>query len=230
MGISGDLVKQQKRLNRMARLVLIAGVLVCTGCPPENAAPVERRPAVRPIAVTLAVETVPIDSAAATDRFVDRAWSATRHDADLAYLAIQHATSADVHRFARQLLDDEAIIRGDLAEPASQVGSATPFVVEPEQQESTIRLSNLTGSNFDRAYMETALRDQARTATVYEHAAAEHPDPAAREAAVRALPIIRKHLRMARETAARVGVVLASELPDDSPKARSLEILRPGPK
>jgi len=156
-----------------------------------------------PPATPLVMESVPVPE---PSHFPIEALRDNRFQGDVAYLALQRAVSADVQRFAQRVLDDDAIMRPELIEGMRNAGMAPSNAIDTRREEAEVKLSNLTGSQFDRAYMEIAVKSHCGTLRLYKDTAAADPDPNARDLAQKLLPIIDRQMRMARETAARVGV------------------------
>src|SRR5687768_14172548 len=80
-------------------------------------------------------------------------------EVELGRLASEKATSADVKRFAQRMVDDHSKANEELKTLAQTKNITLPNQVEPKHKAEHERLAKLTGSAFDRAYMQAMVRD-----------------------------------------------------------------------
>jgi putative membrane protein len=99
-------------------------------------------------------------SVAAGDRqFVNDQLSGGMAEIQLAKLANDHASSPEVKRFAQMMINDHSKAGDRLTEVASTNAIQPEPQVDKKHQELIDKLSKLTGSDFDKAYMDAMVDD-----------------------------------------------------------------------
>lgn len=139
-------------------------------------------------------------------QFMTDAAQGGKTEVQLGYLAVQKAVSNDVKQFGQRMIDDHSQANNELMQLAANKTVTLPSELKSEQQETMNRLANLSGKEFDRAYMAEMLKDHKEDVAKFEQAANQATDPALKSWANKTLPTLRQHLEMATETANKVGV------------------------
>jgi putative membrane protein len=142
--------------------------------------------------------------AAADDAFAIKAAKAGKLEVELGRLAAQKGRSASVKSFGRRMVTDHMRAGNKLKAIAKRIGIALPGALDAEQQSEIDRLSQLSGSEFDRAYMDKMVTDHEMAVSDFETEASSGTDRKLKTFATATLPTLRMHLRMAKQTAARV--------------------------
>jgi putative membrane protein len=146
---------------------------------------------------------------------------------DLGRLAAQRASNPEVKRFGQDMVTDHGRSGEDLKRLAENLGIAVP--TQPDEAHRTLadRLSKMTGTGFDQAYMDAMVTGHQETIgllTAYGgdrmsltggggKQPGEQPTPsgaatgqrAVSEWAAKTIPIVQAHLTRARELQSQLG-------------------------
>jgi putative membrane protein len=148
---------------------------------------------------------LPLSFHAAVDtEFAIKAAKAGKMEVELGNLAARKGQSASVRSFGRRMVSDHTRAGKKLKAIARSIGISLPEALDAEQQAEIDRLSQLNGAEFDRAYMEKMVADHEMAVSDFETEASSGTNSKLKVFATATLPILRMHLRMAKQTAARV--------------------------
>jgi len=147
-------------------------------------------------------------------KFVHKAMKGGKSEVALATMASERASSsADVKSFAQRLAHTKA--NQELTELASRKGLDTTTSTraksdndcgkDNKDQAMMDRISNLSGENFDRAFIGYQVRHHQHEVKEFERMAAQAKDPDVRAFAARTVPVLKEHLEQARSISGRVG-------------------------
>jgi putative membrane protein len=137
--------------------------------------------------------------------FVKAATQANLAEVDAGKLGLKRAENTDVKRFAQHMIDDHRQANRDLADLAGKKGIRVPDEPDADQQKETARLSEVTGAAFDRQYMSAMVDDHGKAVALFESHSMLTGDLEVRAFADQSLPMLRRHLTMARDVYAKVG-------------------------
>ena len=156
-------------------------------------------------AVMLALPAVaqqvnPVNSAA-DQKFIQNAAGGGLGEVKLGQLAESKASNPEVKRFAQRMVEDHTKANDQLKAALSQQGVTIPTEMDPEARQSYDKLSKLSGTQFDRAYMSDMLKDHRKDVKEFEDEAKNGKDPAVKQFAQQTLPTLREHLQMAEKLA-----------------------------
>jgi putative membrane protein len=94
------------------------------------------------------------DAVSAGDRdFVDDLTVAGMAEVELGRMAAERGSSAEVKKFAGMMVADHSKAGEELKQIAAKYAIPTPAGLDQQHQELRTKLSNLTGAEFDREYM-----------------------------------------------------------------------------
>jgi putative membrane protein len=142
------------------------------------------------------------DSKAITDReFVYKASEGGLAEVNLGNLAAQRASSAEVKKFGKQMVEDHSKANKELLSIADKKKIPVAPRMDQKHQETADKLSKLSGAEFDRTYMTGQVKDHEETVELFEAQAKNGQDADLKGFAERTLPTIREHLKMARQLA-----------------------------
>ena len=142
--------------------------------------------------------------AAAHSEFLNEAAQSGLFEIEASRIAVTRGGSAAVRRFAEILLRDRLSAETDLRQLAASVGATLPVQLSRDLQARLAVLSQLTGSDFDRAYARNVgVLAQEEALAAFERAADRHGERVQRFAADQ-IPALRKHLEWARELASEL--------------------------
>lgn len=148
--------------------------------------------------------TLPSPTAAATvlsaseKQFLIDAAANTRYELALAQVAKDKAADSAVKSYAAMLVGDHAESQMKLQLLAQRHQVALPSKLPADKQQVVDRLSQASGKDFDRQFIQTVgLRDHKADIELFERASRDAQDNEVREFAAGALPTLRAHLSAA---------------------------------
>ncbi len=115
----------------------------------------------------------------------------------LGKLAAEKATSPAVKEFGQKMADDHQKANDELMKIVSQKGATLPTDVTSGEKREEDHLRNLSGADFDKAYMDHMVKDHKKDVKEFERAAKDAKDTDVQAFAAKTLPILQEHLRMA---------------------------------
>ena len=127
-------------------------------------------------------------------------------EVELGQVALTKAESADVKTFAQKMVDDHSKANDELKTLASTKGVTLPTALGAKERKMIDDMSKLSGADFDRKYMEEMVKGHDKAVALFEKEAANGKDAETKAWADTTLPTLREHQKMARDTAAKVGV------------------------
>jgi len=136
--------------------------------------------------------------------FVKKAISGGMHEVQMGKLAILRAKHVSVKEFGERMVKDHSKANEDLKALAKTLKVAPPEKVLKEHLEEYKRLTKHTGRDFDHAYIKHMVADHEKDVKEFARASKEANSAELRKLATRLLPTLRDHLKMARETKARL--------------------------
>ena len=131
-------------------------------------------------------------------KFVLDAARGNESEIQLGKLAIGEASTDVVRQFAQRMVRDHTRANDQLGILASNKNVPIPISVPRKQRARFIRLSRLTGPDFDRAYMREMVADHQHHVAQFRRQIRVTKDPDIRAWATRMLPILEQHLSLAR--------------------------------
>lgn len=130
--------------------------------------------------------------------FIEKAAAGGMAEVQLGNLAQERASSDEVKRFAKRMVDDHTKVNDDLKQVAEKKHVTLPTELDAKHKALYDRLSKLSGTEFDRAYMDAMLADHREDVAEFERAA-KSSDPGVRDFASRTLPTLQDHLASAQQ-------------------------------
>jgi len=130
--------------------------------------------------------------------FARKAASAGQLEVELGNYAAAHAANAEVKRFGRMMVDDHSQANQQLQDLAKKQGMKVDAKLSPDQREKATELMRLTGTDFDKAYVNAMVEDHEKAVEAFGKQADRNQSELDRWAAS-TLPKLRDHLAHARE-------------------------------
>jgi len=124
-------------------------------------------------------------------------------EVQMGQLALQKATSPQVKEFAQHMVTDHTQANQDLMQLGKSENLNLPKQLDPKHKGEMDRLSAMSGTAFDAAYMQHMVQDHKKTVADFQKQAQSGSDPALKSFAQKYLPIIQQHLQMAETSAAK---------------------------
>jgi putative membrane protein len=156
------------------------------------------------------MSALPAAIAAAKDQskpdqaFVDEAARGGKMEVDLGRLAEQNASDAKVKQFGARMVKDHTKLNNELAAVAKSIGLTVPTALSAEQQTEYAKLAKLSGTKFDKAYMDLMVKDHTNDLAAFQKEEAATQNPKLKGAVAKAIPIIQEHLNMAKSDSTRL--------------------------
>lgn len=132
-------------------------------------------------------------------KFVRGAYQGSWSEVQLGNLALKRARSKSVRDFGQRMITDHGKAMNDVANLAKRKGVPMPRSMKTEQRQMQEKLSRLKGPAFDREYKRMMVADHMEDVREFQETARDARDPDVRAAAKKWLPILREHLRMAKD-------------------------------
>jgi putative membrane protein len=126
-------------------------------------------------------------------------------EVDLGTLAKEKGSSTDVKLFGDRMVTDHGKANEELKQWAQQKKVTLPAAIDAKHKAIHDRLAKLSGDAFDKAYMRDMVMDHQQDVAAFKREAASGKDPDLKAWAAKILPTLQDHLKMAQETAAKVG-------------------------
>lgn len=142
---------------------------------------------------------------AADKTFMMKAAEGGLAEVQLGQLAADKATNNDVKQFGKQMSDDHSKANDKLKSIADQKGVTLPTDLNAKDKAEKERLSKLSGEQFDRAYMQTMLKDHNKDVSEFKRESTAAKDNDVKNFASDTLPTLQSHLDKAKSVAAEVG-------------------------
>jgi putative membrane protein len=129
----------------------------------------------------------------------------------LGKLAANQGENEEVKKFGQRMVTDHGKANEELKNLAASEAVTLPAKMDEEATELQQRLSKLSGAQFDRAYMKEMLEDHKKDIAAFERQSEQGDDPDVKKWAAQTLPTLKEHLRLAQETAKKVGVEASAQ-------------------
>jgi putative membrane protein len=150
-------------------------------------------------AVGILIAVVPANAAttisAADSDFILAAAQGGMTEVKLGELAAQKGMRDDVKEFGKMMVKDHTAINDDLRALAAQKGVALTETLDAKNQGKLDKMSALTGSEFDDAYIAAMIKGHKKVAMEFKAEAAATPDPDIKSFLDKSLPIVEEHLQ-----------------------------------
>lgn len=139
--------------------------------------------------------------------FMNEAAPGGMAEVELGRLAAQTARSAEVKQFGRQMTTDHGKIGERLSQLAQQKQVKLPAEVSPKAKQTKEKLAQLTGEDFDRAYVKAMVQMHEKDVAAFEAFAKNATDADVKAFAIETLPTLKHHLEMIRQIAQQMKAV-----------------------
>lgn len=137
----------------------------------------------------------------ADEHFVQNALQAGKAEVELGKLAVEKGASPRVRQFGQKMVDDHSKINYQLEQLAGLKGVTVPDKLSSRDQAAKTGLEQLSGKQFDRAYMRNMVNDHTQDVSDFRIESKAARDPDVGKFAKNTLPTLRDHLKMAKQIA-----------------------------
>jgi putative membrane protein len=138
-------------------------------------------------------------------KFAQKAAQGGMAEVQLGQMAAQKGTNADVKAFGQQMVDDHTKANDDLKSVAAKENMTLPSGLSAKDQALQSKLQNLSGEQFDRAYMKAMVKDHEEDVKEFQKEANDGKDPQIKDFASRTLPVLQGHLDKAKSVDSTVA-------------------------
>ena len=154
-----------------------------------------------------AQNTNPPSSSMASDKsFIKMADEGNTAEITASQIALKKSHNDDVKAYATKMITDHQKLRSDMAPLAQQFGVMTPQPLNPTHKAQDARLSQLSGTRFDKEYIKNMDADHHKTLGMFNNEIATTANPDVKSAAQMGKPVIAQHTDMADQLAMKMGV------------------------
>jgi putative membrane protein len=138
---------------------------------------------------------------------VDRQFATKAAQSDLfeiqtSQLAIQRSQNPQILSYARQMIQEHTNSTNKLKPIAARLNLALPNTLAAEDRPVVNQLSRLSGTQFDRAYMNGQTQGHAKTQALYQTQLQQGQNSQLKAFASEILPVVSMHLEMVRNMTA----------------------------
>ena len=128
-------------------------------------------------------------------------------EVELGRMAAQRAASEPVRQFAQRMVAEHGAANQELMQLAQRKGVQLPQEMGPQHRAAMDRLAALSGPAFDEAYMVEMLKGHQAGADLFAREAQQGQDPEVRAWAMKKLPTVHEHHRLASDVHMRIARV-----------------------
>jgi len=153
-----------------------------------------------------AVLSEQLESPVSPEAFLKKAAQGQQAEIALGQLASKKATDPQVKQFGAHMIEDHQKASQEVQQLASREGIQLPSQMSEKHKQKQQQFSQLSGKEFDRAYMMYMLRNHMIDVTEFEQQAPAIKDPQVQQWAAGALPILKQHLQQAQQIATEMGL------------------------
>ena len=137
----------------------------------------------------------------ADTKFMKEAAEGGMAEVALGQLAVEKASSSDVKKFGQRMVDDHSKANDDLKQLASQKHVDLPQNLSAKDKAIKASLENLSGEQFDQAYMRDMVNDHKKDVSDFRRESRSAQDPDVKKFASQTLPTLKDHLKQAESIA-----------------------------
>ena len=123
----------------------------------------------------------------------------------LGKIAQDKAQSQDVKDFGARMVTDHTGVNTALKQLADKKGIMVPDKLDAKHEKIVDKLSKLSGADFDKEYMKLMVKGHKSDVAAFKKASKDLKDPDLKDFAAKTLPAYEEHLKMAKETSAKIG-------------------------
>jgi len=142
---------------------------------------------------------------AADKKFMTEAAQGGMEEVELGRLAAANGADPDVKSFGQKMVDDHSKANDQLKQLAQTKGVTLPTDMTKSQHNDMDKLSKKTGADFDKAYMKMMVKDHKKDVAEFQKESKSAKDADLKSWAGTTVPTLEEHLKMAQDTASKVG-------------------------
>jgi putative membrane protein len=143
------------------------------------------------------------------EEFLKNASQDNRAEIALGQLAATKAANAGVKSYARMLVTDHTKANQEVSSIARTKSVTLPTDLSAEQKSTKDQLTDLSGANFDRQFVDAMVKDHQKAVAAFEQQTTSS-DAQVKAFAAKTLPTLRHHLEEAQRLQKTVGAGASS--------------------
>ena len=144
-------------------------------------------------------------------KFVKEALEGGNAEVHLGQLAQQKASEADVRQFGQKMVDDHTKLGGQMKDVAERIGVSPPSGTAVSDKALAAKLDMLSGSSFDKAYIQSMIKDHRKDLEAFRNEAQNGTNPQVRDAASHGAQVVAEHLQLAEQIARDHNIEVSSK-------------------
>ena len=144
--------------------------------------------------------------------FLQTAASANLMEIQLGQLAQSRASNSAVKQFGKRMVTDHTRLEQQLSSMTSRNAVDLNPTLNSEGQQSVSQLQNLSGDQFDKAYMTMMIQDHQKDLIDFQNQSQSANSAQVRQLASNAVPVLRQHLTLAQQAGAQVGATTTTNV------------------
>lgn len=114
-------------------------------------------------------------------------------------LAAEKGSSDAVKQYGQKMVDDYTKANDELKQVASAQSMTIPDTLDSRHQSRIDKLSKLSGSAFDKAYVKAQVKDHEEDVRAFQNEAQNGNNAAVKDFANKTLPTLQEHVTMAKD-------------------------------
>lgn len=127
--------------------------------------------------------------------FVKKAAEGGMAEVQLGKLAEQKSDSPDVKSFAQKMVNDHLQLNDQMQPIAQQMGVSSPKEISKKDKKEIAKLENLSGQQFDEAYIKYMVKDHKKDLSEFQNEASRTQNTQLKMAAEHGAQVIQGHLQ-----------------------------------
>jgi putative membrane protein len=138
--------------------------------------------------------------------FLREAAGANLMEIRLGQLALSRASNSSVKQFGQRMVTDHTRLEQELSSLVAGSGNVLNAALSTEHYAKINQLQNLTGQQFDQAYITMMIQAHQADAARFQSETRDGDSPRVRDLAAKALPVLQQHLSLAQDVGRQINV------------------------
>jgi putative membrane protein len=170
------------------------------GAPAEQTTPANNNPGMNDAQQMQQQQNTP-EEAMQDKAFVHSALEGNLAEVQMGQLAAQKGSSDDVKQFGQKMVNDHTQLNNQMKQAAQQLDVRPPKGLSKKDKEEVAKLQNLSGTQFDNAYIEAMLKDHKKDLSDLKQEAQNTQNPALKQVAQQDAQVVDQHLQLIQQIA-----------------------------
>ncbi len=138
-------------------------------------------------------------SSSEANKFLAQAMQDSLAEIETCELALEKTSNDDIKAFSQHMIDQHSRMGREIEQLASRKQAELPKDISEEQRSTYEELSRLSGTEFDRKFIDHNVEDHEKDIRIFKEQAQQLSDKDLKEFAEKGARQLDEHLRMARE-------------------------------